>query len=224
MDQTVVEFQLKYQWYNHTSVLGQDVCILIFKDVLEFIILNWNICWFSRFSRDRCCIDSKRGAFFSSSHKSSCSKKQSLMNGGFLVVKGLLVRSVKDGIIGNSIFCDLRSICGLYFSSQESPRITRAEGVLIMLYTMDLLWLPNFTSKGVVLGLMSPEEKGRLSITTTCIGLSFLTIWILWKTNTGSKSKCFESLRTKTKWDGKAMRRLSKEIRTLIDLKWRVQP
>jgi hypothetical protein len=39
------------------------------------------------------------------------------MNGGFLVVKGLLVRSVKDGITKNSIFPDLQSICGLYLPS-----------------------------------------------------------------------------------------------------------
>jgi hypothetical protein len=59
-----------------------------------------------------------------------------LMNGGFLV-KGLLVRSAKDGVIGNSIFRDFQSICGLYLSSQESPRIIGAEGVLIILNTMD---------------------------------------------------------------------------------------
>jgi hypothetical protein len=48
------------------------------------------------------------------------------MNGGFLVDKGLLVHSVKNGIIGNSIFRNLQSICRLYLSSQKNPRITRA--------------------------------------------------------------------------------------------------
>jgi hypothetical protein len=60
------------------------------------------------------------------------------MNGGFLV-KGLLVGSAKDGITGNSIFCDFQSICGLYLSSQKSPRITGVEGILIILNTMELL-------------------------------------------------------------------------------------
>jgi hypothetical protein len=32
------------------------------------------------------------------------------MNGGFLVDKGLLVHSVKDGISRNSIFCNFQSI------------------------------------------------------------------------------------------------------------------
>jgi hypothetical protein len=53
-----------------------------------------------------------------------------LTNGGFLV-KDILVHSVKDGVIGNSIFRDFQSICGLYLSSQKNPRITGAEGVLI---------------------------------------------------------------------------------------------
>jgi hypothetical protein len=61
-----------------------------------------------------------------------------LMNGGFLV-KGLLVRPIKDGVIGNYIFRDFQSICGLYLSNQESPRITWVEGVLMMLNTMELL-------------------------------------------------------------------------------------
>jgi hypothetical protein len=39
-----------------------------------------------------------------------------LMHGGFLI-KRLLVRSVNDGIIGNSIFRDFQSIYGLYLSS-----------------------------------------------------------------------------------------------------------
>jgi hypothetical protein len=72
-----------------------------------------------------------------------------LMNGGFLV-KDLLIYYVKDGITGNSIFYDFQSICGLYLSSQESPRIIGTEGVLIMLNTMELLWLPNFNSNGAV--------------------------------------------------------------------------
>jgi hypothetical protein len=72
------------------------------------------------------------------------------MNGGFLVDKGLLVCYVKNGITGNSIFCDFQSICELYLSSQESPRIARAEGVLIMLNIMELKWLPNFISNGFV--------------------------------------------------------------------------
>jgi hypothetical protein len=76
-------------------------------------------------------------------------------------------------------FRDFQSICGLYLSSQESPRITRVEGILIMLNIMELLWLPNFTSKRVVSWVMSPINKDRLSITSTCIGLSFLTIGIL---------------------------------------------
>jgi hypothetical protein len=101
-----------------------------------------------------------------------------LMNGGFLV-KGLLVCSVKDGIIRNSIFHDFQSICGFYLSSQESPRITRIEGILIILNTMELLWFPNFTSEGAVSCIMPPEDKGRPSITSTCIGLSFLTVGIL---------------------------------------------
>ena len=70
-------------------------------------------------------------------------------NGGFLV-KGLLVRFAKDGIIGNSIFHDFKSICGLYLSSQESPRIIGIERVLIILNTIELLWFLNFTSKGAV--------------------------------------------------------------------------
>jgi hypothetical protein len=60
------------------------------------------------------------------------------MNGGFLV-KGLLIYSFKNGVTENSIFCDFQSICELYLSSQESMRITRAEGVLIMLNTMELV-------------------------------------------------------------------------------------
>jgi hypothetical protein len=90
-----------------------------------------------------------------------------LMNGGFLVDKGLLVGSVKDGVIGNSIFRDVQSIYGLYLLSQESLRITGAERVLIILNTMEQLWLPNFISKGAVLWVTSPEDKDRLSITST---------------------------------------------------------
>jgi hypothetical protein len=101
-----------------------------------------------------------------------------LMNAGFLV-KSLLVYSIKDGIIGNSIFCDFQSISGLYLSSQENPRITGAEGILIMLNTMELLWLPNFTSKRAVSWVTSLEDKGHPSITSTCTELSFLTIGIL---------------------------------------------
>jgi hypothetical protein len=86
---------------------------------------------------------------------------------------------VSHEVTGNSIFRDFQSICGLYLSSQKSPRITRAEGVLIILNTMKLLWLPNFTSKGVVLWVTSPEDKGCPSIISTCKGLSFLTIRIL---------------------------------------------
>jgi hypothetical protein len=100
------------------------------------------------------------------------------MNGGFLV-KGLLVRSVKDGITRNSIFHDFQSICGLYLSSQENPKITGAEGILIMLNTMELLWLSNFTSKGAVLWVAFLEDKSCPSITSTCTGLSILTIGIL---------------------------------------------
>jgi hypothetical protein len=103
---------------------------------------------------------------------------KALMNGCFLVVKGLLIHFVNDGITGNSIFHDFQSICGLYLSSQESPRITGAEGVLIMLNTMELLCLPNLTSKEVVLWVISPEDKGHPSIIPTCIGLSFLTTGI----------------------------------------------
>jgi hypothetical protein len=51
---------------------------------------------------------------------------KSLMNGGFLVDKGLLVQSIKDGVTKNSIFHDVQSICRLYLSSQKNPRITRA--------------------------------------------------------------------------------------------------
>jgi hypothetical protein len=86
-----------------------------------------------------------------------------------LVDKGLLVRFVKDGITRNSIFRDLQSIYRLYLSNQKSPRITRVEGLLIMLNTMELLWLPNFTSKRVVSWVTSPEGKGRPSITSICI-------------------------------------------------------
>jgi hypothetical protein len=75
-----------------------------------------------------------------------------LRNEGFLIDEGLLVHSVKDGIAGNFVFLDFQFICGLYLFSQESPKITRAEGVLIILNTMELLWLPNFTSKGMVRG------------------------------------------------------------------------
>jgi hypothetical protein len=89
------------------------------------------------------------------------------MNGGFLV-KDLLVRSVKDGITRNSIFRDFQSIYGLYLSSQESLRIIGAKGVLIILNTMELLWLPNFTSKGMVSWVTSPEDKGCPFITSTC--------------------------------------------------------
>jgi hypothetical protein len=39
------------------------------------------------------------------------------MNGGFLVDEGLLVRFVKDGVTGNSIFLDFQFICGLYLSN-----------------------------------------------------------------------------------------------------------
>jgi hypothetical protein len=102
-----------------------------------------------------------------------------LMNGSFLVVLGILVHSIKDGVTGIFIFRDLQSICGLYLSSQESLKLTRAEGVLIILNTMELLCLPNLTSKGVVLWVKSPEDKGRPSIISTCIGLSFLTTKIL---------------------------------------------
>jgi hypothetical protein len=48
-----------------------------------------------------------------------------------------------------------------------------------MLNTMELLWLPNFTFKVAVLWVTSPEDKGRPSITSTCTGLSFLTMGIL---------------------------------------------
>jgi hypothetical protein len=89
------------------------------------------------------------------------------MNGSFLVDEGLLIRSIKDGVIENSIFLDFQSICGLYFSSQESPRIIGDEGFLIILNSMELLWLPNFTSKEMVLKVTSPEHKGHLSITST---------------------------------------------------------
>jgi hypothetical protein len=100
------------------------------------------------------------------------------MIGGFLV-KGFRVRFVKDGVTGNSIFRDFQFIYGLYLSSQESPRITGDEGVLIMLNTMELLWLPNFTSKGAVSWVTSPEDNGHPSITSTCARLSFLIIRIL---------------------------------------------
>jgi hypothetical protein len=50
-----------------------------------------------------------------------------LMNGGFLVI-GLLVHFAKDGVIGNSIFRDFQSICGLCLSSQENPRIKGLKG------------------------------------------------------------------------------------------------
>ena len=90
-----------------------------------------------------------------------------LMNGGFLV-KGLLVCSTEDGITRNSIFHDFQSIYGFYLSSQESLRITGAEEILIILNTMELLWFPNFTSEGAVSWITPPEDKGRLSITSTC--------------------------------------------------------
>ena len=73
------------------------------------------------------------------------------MNGGFLVVKGLLVHSVKNEIIGNSIFFDFQSIYRLYLSSLKSPKITGAEGVQRMLNTMELLCLSNLNSKRLVL-------------------------------------------------------------------------
>jgi hypothetical protein len=96
-------------------------------------------------------------------------------------VKGLgeVICSVKDGVIRNSIFCDFQSICGLYLSSQKSLRIIGAEGVPIMLNIMELLWLPNFTSKGAISWITSLEDKGHLSITSTWVGLSFLIIGIL---------------------------------------------
>jgi hypothetical protein len=101
------------------------------------------------------------------------------MNGSSLVVKGFLICYVKDGIIGNSIFCDFQSISGLYLSSQENPRITGAEGILIMLNIMELLCLPILISKGVVSWVTSPEDKGRSFITSIYTGVSFLTTGIL---------------------------------------------
>jgi hypothetical protein len=94
-----------------------------------------------------------------------------LMNGCSLVDKSLLGRSVKDGIIENSIFRDFQSICRLYLSSQKNPWITGAEGVLIVLNTMELLCLPNFTSKGMVSWVMFPKDKGRSFIISICTGL-----------------------------------------------------
>jgi hypothetical protein len=44
---------------------------------------------------------------------------------------------------------------------------------------MELQWLPNFTSKGMLSWVTSLEDKGRPSITSKCTGLSFLTIGIL---------------------------------------------
>jgi hypothetical protein len=58
---------------------------------------------------------------------------------GDFFVKGLQVCFIKDGIIGNSIFRDFQTICGLYLSSQENSRIIGAEGILIMLNIMKLL-------------------------------------------------------------------------------------
>jgi hypothetical protein len=100
------------------------------------------------------------------------------MNGGFLV-KGLLVRYVMDGVIGDFIFRDFQSICRLNLSSQESPRIIGAEGVLIILNTIKLLWKPNFTFKGAVSWVTSLEDRGRPPITSTCKRVSFLIIEIL---------------------------------------------
>jgi hypothetical protein len=55
-----------------------------------------------------------------------------LMNGGFLVDEGLLIRSIKAGITRNSIFLDFQSLCGLDLSSKESPRIIGAEGIIMV--------------------------------------------------------------------------------------------
>jgi hypothetical protein len=63
-----------------------------------------------------------------------------------------------------------------------------------MLNTIDcLLYLPNFISKGVVLWVMSLDDKGRLSIISTCIGLSFLTIRILRSLINSSSKKQVEA-------------------------------
>ena len=82
--------------------------------------------------------------------KSLAPINKDLMNGDFLV-KDLLVCFVKDGVTGNPIFHLFQFVYGLYLFSQESPRITEIEGVLIMLNTTELLWLPNFTSREAIL-------------------------------------------------------------------------
>ena len=82
--------------------------------------------------------------------KSLAPINKGLMNGDFLV-KDLLVCFVNDGITGNPIFHIFQSVYGLYLFSQESPRITKIEGILIMLNTTESVWLPNFTSREAIL-------------------------------------------------------------------------
>jgi hypothetical protein len=68
-----------------------------------------------------------------------------------------------------SLISNLSMSCIFLAKKAQGLQGLKHEGVSIMLNTIELLWLPNFTSKGAVLWVTSLEDKGHLSITSTCI-------------------------------------------------------